>query len=49
MKEMGLKCKVVKKFGVTTDSKHTEPVAPNLLTRQFTVSTPDTVNVSDIT
>ena len=49
MKEMGLKCKTVKKFVVTTDSKHNEPVAPNLLNRQFSVSTPDTVYVSDIT
>ena len=49
MKEMGLRCKTVKKFVVTTDSKHSEPVAPNLLDRQFSVSTPDTVYVSDIT
>lgn len=49
MKEMGLKCKTVKKFVVTTDSKHTEPVAPNLLNRQFTVSAPDMVYVTDIT
>jgi len=49
MKEMGLKCKSIKKYVVTTDSKHNEPVAPNLLDRQFAVSTPDTVYVSDIT
>jgi len=49
MKEMGLKCRTVKKFVVTTDSKHKKPVAPNLLDRQFTVSTPDTVWVTDIT
>jgi putative transposase len=49
MREMGLKCKTVKKFVVTTDSKHNEPVAPNLLDRQFSVSTPDTVYVSNIT
>jgi len=49
MREMGLKCKTVKKFVVTTDSRHNEPVAPNLLARQFAVSTPDTVYVSDIT
>jgi len=42
MREMGLKCRTVKKFVVTTDSKHNEPVAPNLLDRQFSVSTPDT-------
>jgi putative transposase len=49
MKEMGLKCRAVKKFIVTTDSKHKEPVAPNLLDRRFAVPTPDTVWVSDIT
>ncbi len=49
MKEMGLRCGTVKKFVVTTDSKHKEPVAPNLLDRQFEVTTPDTVYVSDIT
>ena len=49
MKEMGLRCGTVKKFVVTTDSKHSEPVAPNLLDRQFAVPTPDTVYVSDIT
>ena len=49
MKEMGLKCRTVKKFVVTTDSKHKEPVSQNLLDRQFTVPTPDTVWVGDIT
>jgi len=49
MKEMGLKCRTVKKFVVTTDSKHNKPVAPNLLDRQFTVPVPDMVYVTDIT
>ena len=49
MKEMGLKCRTVRKFVVTTDSKHKKPVSPNLLDRQFTVSTPNTVWVTDIT
>jgi len=49
MKEMGLKCRTVKKFVVTTDSKHKEPVSPNLLDRQFTVPAPNRVWVSDIT
>ena len=49
MKEMGLKCRTVKKFIVTTDSKHKKPVSPNLLDRQFAVPTPDTVWVGDIT
>lgn len=37
------------KYKATTDSKHTLPVAPNVLDRQFTVSEPDEVWVSDIT
>ena len=49
MREMGLQCRSVKKFVVTTDSKHNEPVAPNLLNRNFTVSLPDSVQVTDIT
>ena len=49
MREMGLKCRTVKKFVVTTDSKHNEPIAPNLLGRQFEVDAPNTVWVSDIT
>ena len=49
MKKMGLKCRTVKKFRVTTDSTHKEPVAPNLLDRQFNVSAPDVVWVTDIT
>ncbi|MBW6521510.1 MAG: IS3 family transposase, partial [Desulfoarculaceae bacterium] len=34
---------------MTTDSKHTLPVAPNLLNREFTVKEPDQVYVSDMT
>ncbi len=49
MKEMGLRCKTTKKFVVTTDSKHKQPVAPNLLDRNFSVSAPNTTWVSDIT
>lgn len=49
MKEMGLKCRTVKKFVVTTDSKHDEPIAPNLLDRKFNTSSPDQVWVTDIT
>jgi putative transposase len=49
MKTMGLKCKTAKKYIVTTDSKHNEPVAPNLLNRQFSVASPNIAWVSDIT
>ena len=33
MQEMGLKCRATRKFFVTTDSRHSEPVAPNILDR----------------
>jgi len=49
MREMGLKCKTLKKFVITTDSKHNEPVAPNLLNREFNVKAPNTVWATDIT
>lgn len=49
MRELGLKCQTVKKFVVTTDSKHTEPVAENLLNRNFTAAKPNQVWVTDIT
>lgn len=49
MSQAGLVCKTKKKFKATTDSKHTKPVAPNLLDRQFKVSQPDRYYVGDIT
>lgn len=49
MKTMDLRCKMKKKFKVTTDSKHTLPVAPNLLNRQFNAWKPNTCYVGDIT
>lgn len=49
MKAMGLQCKTVRKFVVTTDSSHKEPAAPNLLNRQFSVSRPNAVWATDIT
>ena len=38
-----------RRFIATTDSKHTDPIAPNLLERCFTVPQPDTVWVTDVT
>jgi transposase InsO family protein len=49
MRKAGLRCKIRRKYKVTTDSKHNFPVAPNLLKRDFTAQAPDTVWVSDIT
>lgn len=49
MKEAGLRSKTVKRFRVTTESRHTLPVAENLLQRNFTASTPNKIWVSDIT
>jgi len=49
MKEDGLRCKYVKKFVITTDSRHKEPVADNLLNREFNVSSPNLAWVGDIT
>lgn len=44
-----IRCKQVRKFKATTDSKHNLPVAPNLLDQNFTASGPDQVWVADIT
>ena len=49
MKRAGLVCKTKRKFRVTTDSKHNQPIAPNLLERQFTVEKPNQTFVGDIT
>jgi transposase InsO family protein len=48
-KKLGIRCKQKRKFKATTDSKHTLPVAENLLGQQFKVSQPNAVWVSDIT
>ncbi len=48
-KKLGIRCKQTKKFKTTTDSKHTLPVAENLLDQKFEVSKPNSVWVSDIT
>lgn len=48
-KKLGLRCKQKRKFKVTTDSKHSLPIAPNLLDRQFAVTAPSKAWVTDIT
>lgn len=49
MRLAGISVKQRKRFRVTTDSKHKLPVAPNRLERQFEVSEPNRIWVSDIT
>jgi putative transposase len=48
-KKLGLRCRQKRKFKATTDSKHTLPVAPNLLDRQFAVEAPNKAWLTDIT
>jgi putative transposase len=49
MRGSKLNCRPRKKFIATTDSRHHEPVAPNILDRQFTAPEANKVWVSDIT
>lgn len=49
MAELGLTCRTKKRFKVTTDSRHSLPIAPNRLARCFEADAPNQVYVSDIT
>jgi len=49
MSAHGIQSKMARKFVVTTDSKHTMSPAPNLLNRDFDVTTPDKSWVTDTT
>jgi len=49
MKKAGLSCKTKRKYKLTTDSKHNNPIAPNLLERKFNVMEQDRYYVGDIT
>jgi len=49
MSGYGLRAKTSRKFRATTNSKHSLPVAPNLLDRQFAANAPNRAWVSDIT
>lgn len=48
-KKLGIHCKQKKKFKVTTDSKHSLPVAENSLQQQFEATAPNQIYVTDIT
>lgn len=49
MRELGIRAKCARKFKVTTDSNHNEPIAQNLLGQEFSVEMPFEVWTSDIT
>lgn len=49
MKQMGLRSKLGRKFRTTTDSKHSYRIMENVLNREFKVTEPSKVWVSDIT
>ena len=49
MRQAGIRSRSKRKFKATTNSKHSFSVAPNLLDRNFTVESPDSVWVGDIT
>lgn len=48
-KELNIRCIQKRKFKATTNSKHTLPVAENLLNQNFTPSAPNQIWVTDIT
>lgn len=49
MKQMGLRSRLARKYRITTDSNHKEPVAENILQRDFFSFSPLKKVVSDIT
>ncbi len=49
MRQIGLKVKTPKRFKLTTNSRHSFPVAANVLDRQFDVDVPNKVWTADIT
>jgi transposase InsO family protein len=48
-KKLGIRCKQKRKFKATTDSRHSHPVAENLLNQQFETTAPGKVWTTDIT
>jgi transposase InsO family protein len=49
MREHGIRSKTVRRFKVTTQSRHSLPISDNLLMRLFTTAAPNRAWVSDIT
>jgi transposase InsO family protein len=49
MRQLGLRAKTPRRFKLTTDSRHSFPVAPNALNRNFDVDAPNKAWTADIT
>ena len=49
MTEKGLRGRSKRRFVCTTDSKHDDPIAPNVLERRFETTTPNEAWVGDVT
>lgn len=49
MRKHSIRAKTKRKFKVTTDSKHRQPVSPNLVAQNYSVDKPNAVWTSDIT
>ncbi len=49
MRENNIAAKTKRKFKATTNSKHSYPVAPNILNQDFTATKPNQIWVADIT
>jgi transposase InsO family protein len=49
MRENGLEARRKRRFRKTTDSKHSNPIAPNVVARKFQVAEADRVWVTDVT
>jgi len=48
MRQLGLRAKTPGRFKLTTDSRHSFPVAPNVLNQNFDVDAPNKVWTADI-
>ena len=48
-RKLGLRCLQKRKFNATTDSRHSLPVAENLLDQKFEASAPNQIWLTDIT
>jgi len=48
-RKLGLRCRQKRRFKATTDSRHSLPVAENLLSQKFEATAPNQIYVTDIT